>query len=77
MKYVIKVENFENLPSTRPLVAMDANGNVGWRPSPATLLYGTKRPDGYKWQIDADEYYVYDGTWEDPESGILYYKWVK
>ena len=28
MKYVLKVESLENLPSTRPLIAMDANGNL-------------------------------------------------
>lgn len=79
MKNIIKIENLQNLPNTRPIMAMDNNGNLMWKPymPPATLIYGTKHPDGYKWQIDANEYYVYDGTWEDPETGETYFKWAK
>ena len=30
MKHIIKVEVLENLPTTRPLIAMDLNKQVKW-----------------------------------------------
>ena len=32
MKYIIKVETLENLPKTRPLIAMDVNGKFVCKP---------------------------------------------
>ena len=33
MNHIIKVASLENLPETRPLIAMDNNSNLGWKAS--------------------------------------------
>ena len=78
MKYIIKVENLQILPKTRPLIAMDNNGNLKWlayNPSSnATLLYGSKHNSMYPY-IDLQEYYEF--VEEIEMDGVTYYKWIK
>lgn len=78
MKHIVKVETLQNLPETRPLIAMDANGNLKWlayNPSSnSTLLYGSKRSSIYPF-IDLQEYYEF--VEEIEIDGVTYYKWVK
>lgn len=79
MKYILKTIDFNNLPETRPLVAMDKDGNLIWLnvtpPSPeATLLYGSKDSTLYP-IIDLEEYYEYVGTIEI--EGVTKYQYNK
>ena len=79
MKYILKTIDFNNLPETRPLVAMDKDGNLIWLnvtpPSPeATLLYGSKDSTMYPY-IDLEEYYEYAGTIEI--EGVTKYQYNK
>ena len=48
MKHIIKVEVLENLPETRPLVAMDDNKNIKWLAKPYTLTFVNTDED-YNW----------------------------
>jgi len=55
MKHIIKVASLSNLPETRPLVAMDNNGNLGWRseepippePTLLTVIIDGTKDSGY------------------------------
>lgn len=53
MKHIIKVQNLENLPETRPLVAMDGNGNLKWyaggTPTPQVEFVDMGLPSGILW----------------------------
>ena len=48
MKHIIKVETLQNLPETRPLVAMDINKNLKWLAKPYTLTFVNTDED-YNW----------------------------
>ena len=78
MKHIVKVETLQNIPETRPLIAMDNNGNLKWlayNPSQnATLLYGSKKSSLYPY-IDLQEYYEF--VEEIEIDGVTYYKWLK
>ena len=75
MKHIIKVETLQNLPETRPLIAMDNNGDLKvlvYNPSSnATLLYGSKRGSTHPY-IDLVEYYEF--VEEIEMDGKTYYR---
>ena len=48
MKHIIKVEVLENLPTIRPLIAMDDNKNIKWLAKPYTLTFVNTDKD-YNW----------------------------
>lgn len=54
MKHVIKVASLENLPSTKPLVAMDNEGNLGWVASEAPFTPLSTPPNDEIWYRTSD-----------------------
>lgn len=76
MKHIVKVETLQNIPETRPLIAMDNNGNLFWRGKllPPKFLYGSADPEEIM-LLDPLDFYTYDGTME--YSGENYFKWKK
>lgn len=48
MKHIVKVESLENLPETRPIVAIDENKNIKWLAKPYTLTFINTNGD-YNW----------------------------
>ena len=76
MKHIIKVENLQNLPETRPLIAMDGDRNLFLRGIllPPKFLYGSDDPEE-EMIYDPYDFYTYDGTME--YEGENYYKWKK
>lgn len=49
MKHIIKVEVLENLPKTRPLIAMDTKGNLVYKIDGTKIWYTTT--DGNKYDF--------------------------
>lgn len=76
MKHIVKVETLQNLPETRPLIAMDNNGNLFQRGKllPPKFLYGSADPEEIM-LLDPLDFYTYDGTME--YGGENYFKWKK
>jgi len=84
MKYIKRYQllngfNIESVLLEEPYVTLvDENGNIYLSSTMATVIYGSKHGDStYPYQIDTEEYYELDGTWEDPETHEIYFKWAK
>jgi len=78
MKYIIKTESLENLPDTRPLIAMDSDGALKWLidNGSATKMIDLGLESGTLWAAynlgatpgdTASSYYGNYFMWADPE----------